>query len=244
MIKPIHAIIIGDEILSGKRNDKHLNHLSKVLTSNGLSLIKADFIPDDLKVIADTIKSKLQCIVFCFGGIGATPDDCTRQAAAKAHNKKIIRNSEALKLIVDKFGDNAFPKRVMMSDLPEGAHLLPNSINNIPGFFINEHFFMPGFPEMSWPMVDWILRTHYSDQLNNKNLDSSVWIDDVPESMLIDLMNDVTKNNPNIKIYSLPKLGPKIKVELGVKGNILDVKKAMEEIKKGLSTLSHKWYEN
>jgi molybdopterin-biosynthesis enzyme MoeA-like protein len=71
-----------------------------------------------------------------------------------------------------------------------------------------------------------------------------VWIDDVPESMLIDLMNEVTKNNPNIKIYSLPKLGPKIKVELGVKGNIMDVKKAMEEIKKGLSTLSHKWYEN
>ena len=79
---------------------------------------------------------------------------------------------------------------------------------------------------------------------NNINLDSSVWIDDVPESMLIDLINEVTKNNPNIKIYSLPKLGPKIKVELGGKGNILDVKKAMEEIKKGLSTLSHKWYEN
>jgi molybdopterin-biosynthesis enzyme MoeA-like protein len=244
MVKPIHAIIIGDEILSGKRNDKHLNHLSKVLSSKGLNLIKADFIQDDLKVIADTIKSKLQCIVFCFGGIGATPDDCTRQAAGKAHNKKITRNPEALKLIVDKFGDDAFPKRVLMSDLPEGAHLIPNTINDIPGFFINEHYFMPGFPEMSWPMVDWILETQYSNQLNDQKLDSSVWIDGVPESMLIDLMNEVTKNHPNIKIYSLPKLEPKIKVELGVKGNIVDVKKAIEDIKKGLSAQNHKWYEN
>jgi molybdopterin-biosynthesis enzyme MoeA-like protein len=103
---------------------------------------------------------------------------------------------------------------------------------------------MPGFPEMSWPMVDWILETQYSNQLNDQKLDSSVWIDGVPESMLIDLMNEVTKNHPNIKIYSLPKLEPKIKVELGVKGNIVDVKKAIEDIKKGLSAQNHKWYEN
>lgn len=244
MIKPIHAIIIGDEILSGKRNDKHLNYLTKLLTSKGLSLIKADFVQDDSKAIAETIESKLQYIVFCFGGIGATPDDCTRQAAAKAHNRKIIRNPKALKLIVDKFGDDAYPKRVMMSDLPEGAELIPNNINNIPGFFINEHYFMPGFPEMSWPMIDWILTSNYCDQLNNQKLDASVWIDGVPESMLIDLMNDVAKNNPNTKIYSLPKLEPKIKVELGVNGNILDVEKAMKEIKNGLSALNHKWYEN
>ena len=170
MIKPIHAIIIGDEILSGKRKDKHLVHLSEKLTSLGLALSKADFVQDDSDVIAETIKSKSDYIIFSFGGIGATPDDCTRQAAAKAHNKQIVRNPEALKLIVDKFGDEAFPKRVMMSDIPAGAELIPNSINNIPGFFIGEHYFMPGFPEMSWPMIDWILTSRYEEAVSYTHL--------------------------------------------------------------------------
>ena len=244
MIKPIHAIIIGDEILSGKRKDKHLVYLSEKLTSLGLALSKADFVPDDSDVIAETIKSKSDYIIFSFGGIGATPDDCTRQAAAKAHNKKIVRNPEALKLIVDKFGDEAFPKRVMMSDIPAGAELIPNSINNIPGFFIGEHYFMPGFPEMSWPMIDWILTSRYEEELNNQILDTSVWIDGVPESLLIDLMNEIAKDNPKVKIYSLPKLEPKIKVELGVKGSILSAKKAIEQIKRSLSSMNYEWYEN
>ena len=244
MIKPIHTIIIGDEILSGKRQDKHLAYLSKKLTSHGLSLAKADYVPDDENAISTIIKSKLDYIVFSFGGIGATPDDCTRQAAAKAYDLKLLRHKIALKLILDKFGDDAYPKRVMMADLPAEANLIPNSINNIPGFFIKEHFFMPGFPEMSWPMVDWILASHYKENLNNKKkLDSSVWINDVPESLLIDLMNNISHENPKIKIYSLPKIGPKIKVELGVNGDFLGVKKAIKEIKKELTTMNYDWYE-
>lgn len=243
MIKPIHAIIIGDEILSGKRKDKHLGYLSEKLTSNGLSLLKAEFVADDLNIIADTIKSKLNCIVFCFGGIGATPDDCTRQAAANAHKRKMVRNQDALKLIVNQFGKDAYPKRVLMSDLPENVNLIPNSINNIPGFFLNEHYFMPGFPEMSWPMIDWILTSRYAEELNSQILDISVWINDVPESKLIDLMNDVVRTNPEIKIYSLPKLGSRIKVELGVRGNISNTKSAIEQIKKGLTALNYEWYE-
>ena len=166
--KEIHAVIIGDEILSGKREDKHLKHLSKTLKNYGLWLSKVDYIPDDSEVIRKTIREKIGSIVFCFGGIGATPDDCTRHAAALAHENSIIQNSEATLLIENQFGKDAYPKRILMANLPDKAELIPNVINNIPGFFINQHFFMPGFPEMAWPMIDWVIENHLSKTERSK----------------------------------------------------------------------------
>ncbi len=244
-MKLIHAIIIGDEILSGKREDKHLRHLTQKLRANGFNLNKADFISDDLDTIISVIHSKLNHIVFCFGGIGATPDDCTREAAARAHNLKIKRHPEATKCIEKQFGKDTYPKRILMADLPYQANLIPNSINNIPGFSINDHHFMPGFPEMSWPMIDWLLETYYRDiQLKIDIKDSSVWIDNVSESQLIDLMNQIIRNNKDIKLYSLPKMDPKKTLELGIKGPSIKVDKAIKEIKTNLSILKINWRDN
>jgi molybdopterin-biosynthesis enzyme MoeA-like protein len=244
-MKLIHAIIIGDEILSGKREDKHLKHVTQKLRENGFTLNKADFIPDDLDTIVSVINSKLNQIVFCFGGIGATPDDCTREAAASAHKLKIERHPEAAKCIEKKFGGDAYPKRILMADLPYRANLIPNSINNIPGFSINDHHFMPGFPEMSWPMLDWLLETYYRDnQLKIDIKDSSVWIDNVSESQLIDLMNQIISDNKDIKLYSLPKMNPKKTLELGIKGPSKNVDKAIKEIKNNLSHLNINWRDN
>jgi molybdopterin-biosynthesis enzyme MoeA-like protein len=244
-MKLIHAIIIGDEILSGKREDKHLKHVTQKLRKNGFTLNKADFITDDLATIANVINSKLNHIVFCFGGIGATPDDCTREAAARAHKLIIERHPEAAKCIERKFGDDAYPKRILMADLPYQANLIPNIINNIPGFSINDHHFMPGFPEMSWPMLDWLLETYYRDnQLKIDIKDSSVWIDNVSESQLIDLMNQIISDNKDIKLYSLPKMNPKKTLELGIKGPSKNVDKAIKEIKNNLSHLNINWRDN
>ena len=241
-MKLIHAVIIGDEILSGKRGDKHLRHLTKKLRKNGFTLNKADFVPDDLDTIVSVIQSKLNDIVFCFGGIGATPDDCTRDAAARAHKLKVKRHPEASKCIKKQFGKDAYPKRILMADLPYQANLIPNSINNIPGFSINDHHFMPGFPEMSWPMLDWLLEKYYQgNQFKIDTKDSSVWIDDVSESQLIDLMNQIILNNKDIKLYSLPKMDPKKTLELGIKGPSKNVGKAIKEIKYNLSKLNINW---
>ena len=241
-MKLIHAVIIGDEILSGKREDKHLRHLTKKLRKNGFTLNKADFVPDDLDTIVSVIQSKLNDIVFCFGGIGATPDDYTRDAAARAHKLKVKRHPEASKCIKKQFGKDAYPKRILMADLPYQANLIPNSINNIPGFSINDHHFMPGFPEMSWPMLDWLLEKYYQgNQFKIDTKDSSVWIDDVSESQLIDLMNQIILNNKDIKLYSLPKMDPKKTLELGIKGSSKNVAKAIKEIKYNLSKLNINW---
>ena len=243
--KEIHAVIIGDEILSGKREDKHLKHLSKKLKDYGLCLSKVDYIPDDLEIIRKIIQEKIGSIVFCFGGIGATPDDFTRHAAALAHKNPIVQNSKAKQLIENQFGKDAYPKRILMADLPDNAELIPNVINNIPGFLINHHHFMPGFPEMAWPMIDWVINNRYKTLINFKDVeDQSIWLDDVSESMLIDTMNEIQNKNKEIKIYSLPKLRPNKTLELGVKGASNNVNKAMADLKSHLEKLQFNWREN
>jgi len=239
------TLIIGDEILSGKRQDKHFEYLKKTLKKYGLSLSWVKYIQDDSKDIIQSIKESIKSntVVFSFGGIGATPDDFTRQSAADAFNLQLTRNDEAVKLIEDQFGEGAYPKRVLMADIPEGALLIPNEINKIPGFKINNYHFLPGFPEMAWPMVEWILNTHYQQLLNQNDFaEASIWINDVSESKLIDLMNDIVKKYPEIKLFSLPKLKPIKTIELGVKGPSKLVDEALLEIQARILNLGYEWH--
>ena len=239
------TLIIGDEILSGKRQDKHFEYLKKTLKKYGLSLSWVKYIQDDSKDIIQSIRQSIKSntIVFSFGGIGATPDDFTRQAAADAFELHLTRNDEAVKLIEEQFGEGAYPKRVLMADIPEGALLIPNEINKIPGFKINGHHFLPGFPEMAWPMVEWILNTHYKQLLNQNDFaEASIWINDVSESKLIDLMNEIVKKYPEIKLFSLPKLKPMKTIELGVKGPSKLVAEAMLEIQVKIVNLGYEWH--
>lgn len=239
------ALIIGDEILSGKRQDKHFEFLQKTLKKYELSLSWVKYIQDDSKDIIQSIKESIKpdTVIFSFGGIGATPDDFTRQSAAEAFGLQLTRNDEALKLIEEQFGDGAYPKRVLMADIPEDALLIPNEINKIPGFKINHHHFLPGFPEMAWPMVEWILNTHYQGLLNQNDFaEASIWINDVSESKLIDLMNEIVKKYPEIKLFSLPKLNPVKTIELGVKGSSKLVNEAILEIQDKIGNLGYEWH--
>lgn len=239
------ALIIGDEILSGKRQDKHFEFLQKTLKKYELSLSWVKYIQDDSKDIIQSIKESIKpdTVIFSFGGIGATPDDFTRQSAAEAFGLQLTRNDEALKLIEEQFGDGAYPKRVLMADIPQDALLIPNEINKIPGFKINHHHFLPGFPEMAWPMVEWILNTHYQGLLNQNDFaEASIWINDVSESKLIDLMNEIVKKYPEIKLFSLPKLNPVKTIELGVKGSSKLVNEAILEIQDKIGNLGYEWH--
>ena len=90
-------IIIGDEILSGKRNDKHLAKIIELLSERGLSLSWAEYLGDDPARITDTLRRTMNTsdIVFSCGGIGATPDDHTRQCAAEALGLPLVLHPEA-----------------------------------------------------------------------------------------------------------------------------------------------------
>jgi molybdopterin-biosynthesis enzyme MoeA-like protein len=246
MTPNIGIYIIGDEILSGKREDKHLTQAIHILKARGLTLSWAEYLGDDPNRMVASFKRSFASddIVFSFGGIGATPDDYTRQAAADALNVPIVRHAGAVAEIEAQFGEGAYPKRVIMAEFPQGADLIPNPVNRVAGFSIHNHYFVPGFPQMAHPMVEWVLDTHYSHLFNQiEYLEESIIIADGIESQLIDLMNEILKKYPEIKIFSLPKLRPNRQVELGAKGKPEQVKLAMQDLKTGVSNIGFVWHE-
>jgi len=233
--------IIGDEILSGKRQDAHLSKVISLLNARGLQLSWTHFLGDVPEQITALFKQSMARgdIVFSFGGIGATPDDYTRQCAADAADIPIERHAEAESFIFNRYGEAAYPKRVIMADFPKGAGIIPNPVNQIAGFSIHEHYFVPGFPDMGHPMVEWVLDTYYQDLFNQQDfLEASVIVDDAPESDLIDLMNHLLTTYPTLKVFSLPV------IELGVKGESAFVEQAMTDLKDGVTALGFSWSEH
>ncbi|MFW6020700.1 MAG: competence/damage-inducible protein A [Guyparkeria sp.] len=151
----IGVVVIGDEILSGRRQDRHLAAVTERLAARGLVVDWAQFLPDREITIVDLLRRSRAdgATVFSFGGIGATPDDLTRACAATAFGRPLVRHPEAAALIEAQFGEEAYPTRIRMAELPEGATLVPNPFNRVPGFAVERHFFLPGFPEMAHAML-------------------------------------------------------------------------------------------
>ncbi|HET9403696.1 MAG TPA: competence/damage-inducible protein A, partial [Burkholderiales bacterium] len=170
------------------------------------------------------------------------PDDLTRQCAAQAAGVPLARHPEALALIVEKFGDSAYPKRVLMADFPQGAEIIPNPYNRIPGFSYRRHYFLPGFPEMAWPMMAWVLDTHYAQLFAPGSVaESSIIVREAGESQLIELMKDCQARYRGIKVFSLPKVQPERYIELGVRGHPGEVTPAIAALKQGVSDLGFPW---
>ncbi len=243
----IGIYIIGDEILSGKRQDAHLSFVIQALKARGLQLAWAHYLGDTPAQITSLLQASMQHgdIVFSFGGIGATPDDYTRQCAADAAGVALTRHPGAVAEIEAQYGEGAYPKRVLMADLPAGAELIPNPVNRVAGFAINQHYFVPGFPQMAHPMVEWVLDTHYQHLFHQQDYtELSILVMDAGESQLIDLMNHIVQKYPEIKLFSLPKLDNRRTTEVGVKGPTAAASAALEEIKLAVSALHFPWVEH
>ncbi len=242
------ALIIGDEILSGKRQDKHFVKVIDILKQRGLELAWCEYLGDDPQRITSVLKRTFggDDVVFSFGGIGATPDDHTRQCAATALGVPIARHPEAMKDIVERFGDAAFPHRVKMAEFPQGAALVPNPFNRIAGFNVGKHYFLPGFPEMAWPMMEWALDTHYAHLFNAAPpVEEVIITEGAGEGDLIEAMNDIVTRYPDLKLSSLPKLVVDNRriIELGIKGNPIRVAEAMARMKQTVTQLGYQYTE-
>src|SRR4030095_6382597 len=163
VIPRIGALIIGDEILSGKRADAHLAHVIATIWARGLALAWARYEGDDRARLTAVLRETFASgdLVFAFGGVGATPDDHTRQAAAAALGVPLARHPDALAEIEARFGKDAYPYRVLMADFPQGSSIIPNPVNRIASFSIRGHHFFPGFRQRARPMLDWVLATRY-----------------------------------------------------------------------------------
>ena len=221
----INLFVIGDELLSGKRADKHLPTVIGLMAARGMELHAAEFLPDDEARIAESIarvRERGEVLLSC-GGIGATPDDCTRQAAARAFGVPIERHAEGLQILIEQFGERTYPNRALMVDFPAGAGLIPNPVNRVPGFYLERCHFVPGFPEMAWPMLEWVLDQRLPDL---HNAEPAVEfrlrvLGTAGEGDLLSLMESTLAAFPGIKLSSLPTRGtPEAPrhIEFGIKG--------------------------
>ena len=232
----VRLIIIGDEILSGRRQDKHFPKMVELLAQRGMQLSGAEFISDDRQTIVRTLIRSFATddIVFSCGGIGATPDDQTRQAAGEALGLDLVLHPEAARLIAERCADNerrgqgsadmSLPEneqRLQMGVFPRGAEIVPNPYNKIPGFFIRNHTFMPGFPVMAWPMMEWTLDTRYRDLHHlSTRVEHSFLAFCLPESRITPALEALERKWPGVKAFSLPSMGEagRPHIDLGVKG--------------------------
>ena len=232
------AYIIGDELLVGKREDKHLPFLIGALAKRGLRLAWAQYLGDDPERLTAALRRSLDSkdVVFSFGGIGATPDDHTRQCAAAALNLELRVHPEAEREIRARFGGEVTSQRLQMGEFPVGSSIIPNPVNRIPGFSLREHHFVPGFPQMAWPMAEWVLDTKYQKLFNRDRwAESSILVFKAGESQLIPAMQAVEAGFKGIKVFSLPSMGKdgsRIHVELGVRGDPAQVEPAMESLRR------------
>lgn len=232
------AFIIGDELLVGKRQDKHLPFLIEALAKRGLRLSWAHYLGDEPERLTAALRRSFdsQDVVFSFGGIGATPDDHTRQCAAAALGVSLQIHPDAEREIRARFGGEVTPQRLQMGEFPAGSSIIPNPVNRIPGFTVGHHHFVPGFPQMAWPMVEWVLDTKYRERFDSQKWkEQSILVYEAGESQLIFAMKDVEAGYPGIKVFSLPSMGQdgsRIHVELGVRGAPDQVGPAMEKLRR------------
>ena len=238
------AIVIGDEILSGKRQDKHMPKVIETLGARGLELAWCQYLGDDPDLITATLGRTFagRDPVFSFGGIGATPDDHTRACAGRAAGVELQLHPDAETELSARFGAELTPRRLMMGEFPVGSEIIPNPVNRVPGFCLNRHYFLPGFPQMAWPMMEWVLDTHYREHFAPGRIsERSIIVRGCGESQLIDLMNQCLSRYPTCKVFSLPRMGLERHVELGVRGAAAQVPSAVRELQEGVSALGFQW---
>ena len=257
MTSAIGLIIVGDEILSGKRQDKHLSKVIDLLGARGMSLSWARFVGDDRQSITANLRDAFAQpgIVFSCGGIGATPDDHTRQCAAGALGVELALHPEAKVLIESRMRDVAAEQgqvfdpqrpdnvhRYNMGVFPVGSTIIENPYNKIPGFSCTgagggQVHFVPGFPVMAWPMIEWVL-DHRFAHLHQRGamLERSVIVMGAMEAALTPLMEEIEREHP-VKVFSLPSVDHPTygrHIELGVKGGSAAVADAFASLLTGL----------
>jgi molybdopterin-biosynthesis enzyme MoeA-like protein len=246
-------IIVGDEILSGKRQDKHMAKVIELLGARGLALDWARYVGDDREHITEALTHAFAsgAVVFSCGGIGATPDDHTRQCAAAALGRPLVLHPDAKALIQLRMQEVAAEQglpyeperpdnqhRLNMGVFPEGAELIANPYNRIPGFSVGDVHFVPGFPVMAHPMIEALLDGRYAAlHGSRRQTEYAVVVFGAMEASLTPLMESIEARFAGIKVFSLPSVDHPVHgrhIELGVKGAGEDVAVAFQTLRSAL----------
>jgi molybdenum cofactor synthesis domain-containing protein len=153
------ALMIGDEVLSGRTKDKNLGFIADYLTALGIDLKEARVVPDIEEEIVAALNAlrRRYTYVFTSGGIGPTHDDITADSVAKAFGVTIGHHPEAVRILEKYFkemGREPNEARMRMARVPEGGTLIENRISKAPGFQIGNVFVMAGVPKIMQAMLE------------------------------------------------------------------------------------------
>lgn len=235
-------IVIGSEILDGRIQDSHVANSRRLLQEKNHILRYVLILRDDPALITDKLVWAMAQPepFFCCGGIGSTPDDYTRQCAAAAAGLPLEHHAEGVRILKSRFGFEATPARLRMVEFPKGAALIPNPVNQVPGFSILNGHFLPGFPSMAVPMMAWILDQHYAPGI--ARVAQTIVLPGAREGDLVPLMDAFTAAHPGLTFSSLPHFVPGgTEVELGLSGAPAEVAAGMEELTRALDDRGQRW---
>ncbi len=196
--------IIGDEILSGRTQDRNINQVATWLNAQGIRLAEVRVVPDIEERIVEAIDALRSSYDYCFttGGIGPTHDDITVDAVAKALGVPVIVHPEARAILeryyANKGGLNE--GRLRMARVPEGAELIPNQMSGAPGIKLGNLFLMAGVPHITAGMLDALTGTLEG----GKPLVSVTVGAFAPESEVADILRKAEQSAEGISIGSYP----------------------------------------
>ena len=196
-------IIIGNEILSGRTKDLNTSTISQWLNSIGIKVQETRIIPDDQKIIVETVndlRNKFN-YVFTSGGIGPTHDDITSESISKSFNLKYEIHKEAFAILEKYYGVSEFNEgRQRMAWMPSNAKLILNPASGAPGFYVENVFCLPGVPSILESMLP---------ELNNKLIGGKPIISKTIslrtlESEIAKSLKIVQENSKDVDIGSYP----------------------------------------
>ena len=227
-------IVIGNEILSGRTQDKNINYVANALVEKGVRLVEVRIIPDLEEVIIKTIRELKESVdyIFTSGGIGPSHDDITAESIAKTFDVEIGVNQEAYDILLEHYGEDDFTKsRQKMALIPVGATLIPNPVSAAPGFILNEVYVMAGVPRILQAMVDYSVETLKGGSvLEARNVPSHL-----PESILAEGLGILQEKYQSIDIGSYPYFRDgRLGVNVVLRGTETELLNAAEQDVKGL----------
>ena len=202
-------LVIGDEVLSGRTEDKNINFIAKRCDNIGVSVNEVRIIPDDKETIKNTV---LECYkkfdyIFTTGGIGPTHDDITTECIASAFNLDVEINPEALKRLKDHYKKSNVElndARIKMAKIPKGAKLIDNPVSSAPGFIVENIYVLPGVPKILQAMFK-----NLEDEIKGiTNMVSKNIIVYSPEGEIADFLESIQNEFADISIGSYPYFRP------------------------------------
>ena len=231
-------VVIGNEILSGRTQDKNVNYLAKGLEALGIRLREVRMIPDDRGTIVETVNACRAAFdyVITTGGIGPTHDDITSECVAEAFGVGMYRDPAVVDLIRSYMRSGEMNEaRMRMATFPEGVELISNPVSAAPGYRIENVFVLAGVPQIMQAMFDG-MKHHLS---GGRRMRARAVHVHLAEGAIAEALGALQDRYPDVDIGSYPAMRQRrfgVSVVLrGTDEAALD--RALEEVRDALTAL-------